>query len=168
VKFATKCVHAAEKPDPTFGAHTTPIFQTSTFIVENSRQGAARFAGEEVEYVYARIPPNTPTHAVLAEKFAALEGGEAGQTFASGMAAITAVSVTALKQGEHLISTDVLYGCTYSLFSEVLTGLGIEVSFIDTSELENVKRAFKKETKMVFLETPANPTMTVCDIREIA
>jgi methionine-gamma-lyase len=168
VKFATKCVHAAEKPDPVFGAHTTPIFQTSTFIFENSRQGAARFAGEEVGYVYARIPPNTPTHEVLAEKFAALEGGEAGQTFASGMAAITAVALTALKQGEHLISTDVVYGCTYSLFSEVLTGLGIEVSFIDTSELENVKRAFKQETKMIFLETPANPTMTVCDIREIA
>ncbi|MGB9133660.1 MAG: PLP-dependent aspartate aminotransferase family protein [Methanosarcina sp.] len=168
MKFATKCVHAAEKPDPAFGAHTTPIFQTSTFIFENSRQGAARFAGEEGGYVYARIPPNTPTHAVLAEKFAALEGGEAGQTFASGMAAITAVALTALKKGEHLISTDVVYGCTYSLFSEVLTGLGIEVSFIDTSELENVKRAFKQETKMIFLETPANPTMTVCDIREIA
>ena len=168
VKFATKCVHAAEKPDPAFGAHTTPIFQTSTFIFENARQGAARFAGEEAGYVYARIPPNTPTHAVLAEKFAALEGGEAGQTFASGMAAITAVVLTALKQGDHLISTDVVYGCTYSLFSEVLPGLGIDVSFVDTSKIENVKRAFKPETKMVFLETPANPTMTVCDITEIS
>jgi methionine-gamma-lyase len=168
VKFATKCVHAAEKPDPVFGAHTTPIFQTSTFIFENARQGAERFSGEEAGYVYARIPPNTPTHAVLAEKFAALEGGEAGQTFASGMAAITAVALTALKQGDHLISTDVVYGCTYSLFSEILPGLGINVSFVNTSEIENVERAFKPETKMVFLETPANPTMTLCDIREIA
>ncbi|MDR7666920.1 PLP-dependent aspartate aminotransferase family protein [Methanosarcina sp. Z-7115] len=168
VKFATKCVHAAEKPDPAFGAHTTPIFQTSTFIFENAEQGAARFAGEEPGYVYARIPPNTPTHAVLAEKFAALEGGEAGQTFASGMAAITAVVLTTLKQGDHLISTDVVYGCTYSLFSEVLPGLGIDVSFVDTSKIENIKRAFKPETKMVFIETPANPTMTVCDIAEIS
>ena len=168
VKFATKCVHAAEKPDPVFGAHTTPIFQTSTFIFENAEQGAARFAGEEPGYVYARIPPNTPTHAVLAEKFAALEGGEAGQTFASGMAAITAVVLTTLKQGDHLISTDVIYGCTYSLFSEVLPGLGIDVSFVDTSKIENIKRAFKPETKMVFIETPANPTMTVCDIAEIS
>lgn len=168
VKFATKCVHAAEKPDPVFGAHTTLIFQTSTFIFENARQGAARFAGEESGYVYARIPPNTPTHAVLAEKFAALEGGEAGQTFASGMAAITAIALTVLKQGDHLISTDVIYGCTYSLFSQVLPGLGIYVSFVDTSETENVKRAFKPETKMVFLESPANPTLTVCDIAEIA
>ena len=168
VKFATKCVHAAEKPEPVFGAHTTPIYQTSTFIFENAGQGAARFAGEEAGYVYARIPPNTPTHAVLAEKFAALEGGEAGQTFASGMAAITAVALTFLKQGDHLISTDVVYGCTYSLFSEIFPGLGINVSFINTSEIEDVKRALRPETKMLFLETPANPTMNICDISEIA
>lgn len=168
LKFATKCVHAGEKPDPVFGAHTTPIFQTSTFIFENVEQGAARFAGEEAGYVYARIPPNTPTHAVLAEKVSVLEGGEAGQTFASGMAAITAVVLTTLKQGDHLISTDVVYGCTYSLFSEVLPGLGIDVSFVDTSDIEKVRAAFKPQTKMVFLETPANPTITVCDIGEIA
>ncbi len=168
VKFATKCVHAAEKPDPVFGAHTTPIYQTSTFIFENAGQGAARFAGEETGYVYARIPPNTPTHAVLAEKFAVLEGGDAGQTFASGMAAITTVALTALKQGDHLISTDVVYGCTYSLFSEIFPGLGINVSFVNTSEIEDVKRALRPETKMLFLETPANPTMTICDISEIA
>lgn len=168
LKFATKCVHAAEKPDPVYGAHTTPIFQTSTFIFENTRQGAARFAGEEKGYVYARIPPNTPTHLVLAEKFASLEGGEAGQTFASGMAAITAVALTFLKQGDNLISTDVVYGCTYSLFSEILPGLGIDVSFIDTSDSENVINAIKPETKMVFLETPANPTMTICNIEKIA
>ena len=107
-------------------------------------------------------------HAVLAEKFAMLESGEAGQTFASGMAAITAIALTALKQGDHLISTDVVYGCTYSLFSQILPGLGVEVSFIDTSKTENVKRAFKPETKMVFLESPANPTLNVCDITEIA
>jgi len=168
LNFATKCVHAAEKPDPIYGAHTTPIFQTSTFIFENSMQGAARFAGEEGGYVYARIPPNTPTHAVLAEKFAALEGGEAGQTFASGMAAITAVALTVLKQGDHLISSDVVYGCTYSLFSQILPKLGIDVSFVDTSKLKNVQEAFKKETRMIFLETPANPTMTLCDIKQIA
>lgn len=98
-KFATQCVHAGEKPDPVFGAHTTPIFQTSTFIFDSVEQGASRFAEEEDGYVYTRIPPNTPTHAVLSEKFAALEGGgEAGQTFASGMAAITAVALTALKR----------------------------------------------------------------------
>jgi methionine-gamma-lyase len=83
------------------------------------------------------------------------------------MAAITAVVLTSLKKGDHLISTDVVYGCTYSLFSEVLPELGINVSFVDTSEIENVEKAFRPETKMVFLETPANPTMNLCDIREL-
>ena len=165
---ATQCVHAGEKPDPVFGSHTTPLFQTSTFIFDNVAQGAARFAGEESGYAYTRIPPHTPTHRVLAEKVAVLEGGEAGQTFASGMAAITAIMLAVLKQGDHLVSTDVVYGCTYSLFSEILPGLGIKVSFVDTSRIENVQAAITPETKMVFVETPANPTMTVCDIREIA
>jgi len=97
-----------------------------------------------------------------------LEGGEAGQTFASGMAAITAVGLTFLKQGDHMISTDVVYGSTYSLLSTVFPRLGIDVSFVDTSKIEDVERAFKSETKIVFLETPANPTMTLCDIRKIA
>ncbi|WIM42993.1 PLP-dependent aspartate aminotransferase family protein [Methanosarcina mazei] len=167
-KFATQCVHAGEKPDPVFGAHTTPIFQTSTFIFDSVEQGASRFAEEEDGYVYTRIPPNTPTHAVLSEKFAALEGGEAGQTFASGMAAITAVALTALKKGDHLVSTDVVYGCTYSLFSEILPGLGIDVTFVDTTDAENVRKVLRPETKMVFLETPANPTLNVCDIRMIS
>src|SRR5665647_281003 len=112
--------------------------------------------------------PILPQMRFLPKNSLPLKGGEAGQTFASGMAAITAVLLTTLKQGNHLISTDVVYGCTYSLFSEILPRLGIDVSFVDTSELENVKKAFKPETKMVFLETPANPTMTICDIREIA
>jgi methionine-gamma-lyase len=169
MKFGTKCVHSGEKSDlGNSGAHTTPIYQTSTFVFENVEQGAARFAGEETGYVYTRIPPNTPTHAVLAEKVADLEGGEAAQTFASGMAAITALVLAHLKQGDHLISTDVVYGCTYSLFLTILPRLGIEVSFVDTSDLGKVRAAFKENTKMVFLETPANPTMTVCDIGEIA
>ncbi|MBN1930659.1 MAG: PLP-dependent transferase [Desulfobacterales bacterium] len=168
MKFGTRCVHAGEKPDPVFGAHTTPIFQTSTFVFANAGQGAARFAGKEAGYVYTRISPNTPTHAVFVEKVAALEEGDAGQTFASGMAAITAVVLANLKQGDHLISTNVVYGCTYNLFSEILSGLGIEVSFIDTTDLGKVRAAFQENTKMVFLETPANPTMNVCDIGEIA
>ena len=168
VKFATKCVHAAEKPDPIFGAHTTPIFQTSTFIFQNAGQGAARFAGEEAGYIYARIPPNTPTHAVLAEKYAVLEGGETGRLLLQGWQQSPQLHSLPSKQEDHLISTDVVYGCTYSLFSEILPKLGISVSFVNTSEIENVERALKPETKMIFLETPANPTMTLCDVMEIA
>ena len=164
MKFGTLCVHAGERPDPSSGAHTTPIYQTSTFVFDSAEQGAARFAGEEDGYIYARLMPNTPTHAVLIEKIAALEGAETGQSFSTGMAAITAVALSFLKKGDHLLSTDVVYGGTYELFEKVLTKLGIEVSFVDTTDLEKVQRNLKKNTRMVFLETPANPTMKVCDI----
>jgi methionine-gamma-lyase len=167
MRFGTKCVHAGEAPDPSYGAHTTPIYQTSTFVFDNAEQGASRFAGEEEGYMYARMVPNTPTHAALVEKIAAIEGAETGQTFSSGMAAITAVAISQLEQGDHLLSTDVVYGCTYGLFSSILTKFGIEVSFVDTSDLEKVKDNLRKNTKMTFLETPANPTMTVCDIEEV-
>lgn len=167
-KFATLCVHAGEKPDPSSGAHTTPIYQTSTFVFENTAQGAARFAGSEAGYTYTRIMPNTPTHAALVEKITALEGGETGQTFASGMAAITSVALTLLKNGDHLLASDVVYGGTYGLFSNILTRLGIEVSFVDSTDLDEVRRQLNKNTRMVFLETPANPTMNICDIAAIA
>ena len=166
-KFSTQCVHAGEAPDPLYGVHTTPIYQTSTFVFDNAQQGAARFAGEEEGYIYARVPPNTPTHAVFVKKIAALEGGETGQTFSSGMAAITAVALSQLEQGDHLLSTNVVYGGTYGLFSQILTRFGIEVSFVDTSDLEEVKKNLRKNTKLIFLETPANPTMIVSDIEEI-
>src|SRR5664280_2814664 len=97
IKFGTLCVHAGEHPDSPSGAHTTPIYQTSTFVFDTAEQGAARFAGEENGYIYARLAPNTPTHAVLIEKIAALEGGETGLSFSSGMAAITGVALTLLK-----------------------------------------------------------------------
>lgn len=166
-KFGTLCVHAGEHPDPAYGAHTTPIYQTSTFVFDNAEQGAARFAGQEKGYTYGRLVPNTPTHSVLVEKMAALEGGETGHTFSTGMAAITGTALSLLKQGDHLLSTDVVYGCTYGLFTSLLTRFGIEVSFVDTTDLEEVQRNLKKNTRMVFLETPANPTMNVCDIAAI-
>ncbi len=167
MKFGTKCVHAGEAPDPSYGSHTTPIYQTSTFVFDNAEQGASRFAGEEEGYTYARVVPNTPTHSVFVKKIAALEGAETGQTFSSGMAAITAVALSQLEKGDHLLSTDVVYGSTYGLFSSILTKFGIEVSFVDTSDLEKVRINLRKNTKMMFLETPANPTMTVCDIEAI-
>lgn len=146
-KFGTQCVHAGEAPDPLFGAHTTPIYQTSTFVFDNAEQGAVRFAGEEEGYTYTRVGPNTPTHAVLVKKIAALEGGETGQTFSSGMAAITAIALSQLKSGDHLLSANVVYGGTYGLFSSILTRFGIEVSFIDMSDLETVKKNLRKKYK---------------------
>jgi methionine-gamma-lyase len=168
MKFDTLCVHAGEGPDPAYGSHTIPIYQTSTFVFESVEEGASRFAGRKKGYTYARMMPNTPTHAALVEKVASLEGGESGQTFSSGMAAITAVALSLLKKGDHIISTDVVYGCTYGLFSSILTRFGIDVSFVDTSDLEAVDEALGEKTRMIFLETPANPTMTVCEIGAIS
>lgn len=167
LSFGTRCVHAGEGPSLEYRSHTTPIYQTSTFLFDSAEQADAIFSGKEPGYRYVRSPPNTPTHAAFIEKMKSLEGGEAGLSFSSGMAAETAVVLSQLKSGDHLISTRVLYGGTYGLFSSILPKLGIEVSFVDTTNLEEVKDALRANTRMLFLESPANPTMAVCDIREI-
>ena len=168
LSFGTRCVHAGEGPSPESRAHTTPIYQTSTFLFDSAEQADAVFSGKEPGYRYVRSPPNTPTHAVFIEKMKSLEGGEAGLSFSSGMAAETAVVLSQLKSGDHLISSSVLYGGTYGLFSSLLPKFGIDVSFVDTTNLEEVKAALRPNTKMLFLESPANPTMSVCDIRELS
>ena len=109
----------------------------------------------------------TRPHAAFIEKMKSLEGGEAGLSFSSGMAAETAIILSQLKKGDHLISSNVVYGGTYGLFSHLLPRLGIDVSFVDTSNLEDVKAALRDRTRIVFIESPANPTMSVCDIREL-
>jgi methionine-gamma-lyase len=166
-KFGTRCVHAGEGENP-HGAHATPIYQTSTFVFESAEAAAEVFGiGGKPGYRYIRSPPNTPTHAAFIEKIRSLEGGEAGLAFSSGMAAETALVLSQLKEGDHLISTNVIYGGTYGLFSSLITKFGMDVSFVDTTDPENVKDALQPNTRMVFIETPANPTMTVCDIGEI-
>lgn len=166
MKFGTRCVHAGEGRDA-YRAHTTPIYQTSTFFFENAEQAAAVFSGAVAGYRYIRSAPNTPTHAAFIEKISSLEGGEAGIAFSSGMAAETALVLSQFKKGDHLISTIPVYGGTYGLFTSLLSKFGIEISFVDTTDLEKVKAAIRTNTRMVFLESPANPTMAVCDIREI-
>jgi methionine-gamma-lyase len=151
MRVGTLCVHAGEAPDKIFGAHTTPIYQTSTFVFASAEQAAARFAGEQEGYTYIRVGPNSPTHHVLVQK----------------LAAITAVALTQLEQGDHLLANDVLYSCTYNLFASLLTRFGIQVTFVDMSDLEAVKQSMKRTTKMLFLETPANPTLTIADIAAI-
>lgn len=168
--FGTACVHAGEGHNP-FGAHATPIYQTSTYVFEDTEQAAAVFtrgrkAGEP-QYRYIRSPPNSPTHAAFIEKIRTLEEGGAGLALSSGMAAETAMVLSQLKKGEHLLSTDTVYGGTYGLFSSVLPRFGIDVSFVDTTDIEKVKAGLQENTRMVFLESPANPTLAICEIREI-
>ena len=155
--FATDAIHAGVRPDPTTGAVMTPIYQTSTYAYEGLGRGKG--------YDYARTI--NPTRSALEENLAALEGGVAAYAFASGMSAIHAVT-TLLKAGDHVVCGDNVYGGTYRLFSKVLEDFGLRFSYVDTSRLENVEGALRPSTRMVYLETPTNPMMTLTDLAAAA
>lgn len=164
--YNTKIVHAGTHHDPLTGALATPIYQTSTFVFQNAEQGAARFAGEEAGFIYTRL--GNPTEQQLEEKIAVLEGGEAAIATASGIGAIAAAIWTIVSAGDHIVASDTLYGCTFSLLSEQATKFGVEVTFVDTKNPENVANAIKPNTKVLYLETPANPTLDITDIEACA
>ncbi len=163
--FGTVAIHGGSQKNP-FGTLSTPIYQTSTFVFDSAEQGGRRFALEEDGYISSRL--GNPTTAVVEEKMAMLEEGEAGLAVASGIGAISSTMWTLLKAGDHIISDTTLYGCTFALLSHGLTKFGIEVDFVDTSDLEAVKKAMKPNTRIVYLETPANPNLKVVDIKKIA
>lgn len=163
--FATLTVHGVHSKNP-FGALTTPIYQTSTFVFDNAEQGGKRFAGEEEGYMYTRI--GNPTTSLLEERIAMLEKGEACAAFASGMGAISGVLLTLVEAGDHIVADKTLYGCTFSLLNHSLKKFGIEVDFVDCSNLDEVKGALKPNTKVVYIETPANPNLKIVDIEEVA
>jgi cystathionine beta-lyase/cystathionine gamma-synthase len=152
-RFSTICIHAGQEPDPSTGAIITPIFQTSTYVQEE--------LGRHKGYEYART--QNPTRAALEQNVAAIEGGREGFAFASGMAAIGAVA-TLLKSGDHVIVTENTYGGTFRLFDKVLTRYGLAFTYVDTSRIDLVEQAFRPETKMLFVETPANPVMRLTDL----
>src|SRR5208282_5671498 len=155
--FATRAIHCGQEPDPLTGAVTVPIYPTSTYV----QQGI----GENKGYEYSRV--SNPTRTRLEENLASLEGGVAAPVFASGMAAINAVACM-LKSGDHMVCGNDLYGGTPRLFNQVLTGFGLEFSYVDTSDAENVERAIRKNTRMVFVETPTNPLMRLSDLAAIS
>lgn len=163
--FATKSIHAGTTEN-TPGTLATPIYQTSTFYFNSAEQGGRRFAGEEGGYIYSRL--GNPTCTVLEEKIAMLEGAEAAVAVSSGMGAISSALWTILKAGDHVVAASTLYGCTFALLNHGLTRYGVEVSFVDISNPENVRNAMKDNTKVVYLETPANPTMSITDIEAIS
>ncbi|MCJ7444217.1 MAG: PLP-dependent aspartate aminotransferase family protein [Methanotrichaceae archaeon] len=163
--FGTKCVHAGEGNDP-HRAHTMPIYRTSTFTFENAEHAVRSFSGSP-GYIYIRSPPYTPTHSAFIEKICSLESGQAGLTFSSGLAAETALALSQLRKGDHLLCGNVIYGGTYALFSSILPKFGVEVSFIDMTNSKVLRSELRNNTKMVFLESPMNPTMAICDIQEI-
>ena len=163
--FGTIAIHGGAEKN-SYGTLTTPIYQSSTFVFDSAEQGGRRFALEESGYIYSRL--GNPTSAVAEKKLALLEGAEAALATSSGMGAISSTMWTLLQAGDHLLADKTLYGCTYAFFSHGLTKFGIEVEFIDTSDLEAVKKAMKPNTKIVYLETPANPNMKIIDIQEVA
>ena len=157
MKFSTKAIHAGQEPDPTTGAVSVPIYQTSTY----AQEGLGKHKGFE----YART--QNPTRMALEQNLAALEGGRSCFAFASGMAATNAV-MTLLKGGDHVIVSDNTYGGTFRLFDKILRNFGLEFSYVDAREPHNVEEAARAETRMVFLETPTNPVMSLVDIRAVA
>ena len=151
--FSTLCIHAGQEPDPSTGAIITPIFQTSTYVQDA--------LGEHKGYEYART--QNPTRAALEANLAAIEAGRGALAFASGMAAIGAVA-SFLQSGDHVVVTDNTYGGTFRLFERVLRRYGLEFSYVDTSRLDLVESAFTPKTKLLFVETPTNPVMSLTDL----
>src|SRR5438309_11382451 len=156
--FSTRAIHDGQEPDPVTGAVSVPIYATSTYVQDElgkPRQG----------YEYARV--TNPTRDRLEENLASLEGGIASRVFASGMAAINAIT-TMLKAGDHVVCGHNLYGGVPRLFNQVLANFGLEFTYVDTSEVRNVERAIRKNTRIVYVETPTNPLMALSDIEAIA
>ena len=156
-RFSTICIHAGQQPDPSTGAIITPIYQTSTYVQEE--------LGRHKGYEYART--QNPTRSALEQNIAAIEGGKAAYAFASGMAAIGAIS-TMLRAGDHVVVTDNTYGGTFRLFDKVLTKYQLHFSYVDTSKPELIEEAMRPETRMVFVETPTNPVLRLTDIARAA
>ena len=155
--FSTKAIHAAIEPDPTYGSIMTPIHLTSTYVQEE--------LGKNKGYEYARV--SNPTRTVLERQIAALEGGKEGLAFASGMAAVSTIFAL-LKAGDHVVVSRNVYGGTYRLAKLILNNFSLEFDFVDTTDLDNIKKALKPRTAMVFVETPTNPTMEITDLEGVA
>lgn len=164
--YSTIAVHAGSDPCPVTGALVAPIYQTSTYTYKNTEEAGKIFSGEKFGYLYGR--DHSPTEYDLEEKIAALEGGEACKCFASGMSAISSVYLSILKAGDHVICSDVVYGGTYGLFDKMLCEFGVEYDFVDTSVIEEIEKKIRPNTKAIHIETPANPTLRLSDLKAVA
>lgn len=158
----TAAIHAGKVKDEQYGSLTTPIYQTSTFVFDSAEQGGERFAGEASGYIYSRL--GNPTVRQLEQKVAQLEGMEDAAATATGMGAVSAALLTNLSAGDHLIASKALYGCSYSLIRHQLTRFGIDVTFVDMTVPGSIEKAVRANTKVVFAETPINPTLDVINL----
>ena len=166
MKKSTQAIHAGAPHDARYGEVSIPIYQSSTFSFPNAEEGAARFGGTADGYIYTRM--GNPTTCALEENIAALEGGFRGMGAATGMAAITTVFLSLLEKGAHIVSTDCVYGPTRVVLEGVFAKFGVESTFVDTTDLRQLRRALRRNTKVVYLETPTNPTIKLSDIEGAA
>jgi len=163
--FSSKLIHAGATVDR-FGSVVTPIYQTSTFAFEDADQGAARFAGTTDGFIYTRL--GNPTIRALEECVAALEEGVGAVATSSGMGAVSTAYLALIGSGDHVVSTASVYGPSRTLMEQQLSRFGVTSSFVDTSDLEQVRAAMRAETKMLYVETPSNPLMQVTDLQAVA
>ncbi len=168
--FQTRCIHGhghvSDGRWRTARPVSVPIVQTSTFAFESAEHGAAIFAGENDGFLYTRL--GNPTQEALECRLAALEGGEAALALASGMAACTTAVLTLCGSGDHVVSGDTLYGGTHQLFTHTLPRLGVTVTEVDATDPDNFERAITPATKLLYVETPANPTLVLTDLPAVA
>ncbi|HKD03658.1 MAG TPA: PLP-dependent aspartate aminotransferase family protein [Terriglobales bacterium] len=155
--FSTRAIHVGQQPDPETGAVSAPIYPTSTYV----QQGI----GEHKGYEYSRV--SNPTRTRVEENLAALEGGIGARVFSSGMAAINAIT-TMLQAGDHVVCGNDLYGGVPRLFNQVLSTFGLEFTYVDTTDARSVERAIEKNTRMVYVETPTNPLMSITDVATVS
>lgn len=158
-------IHGGESPTDPHGALVSPLYQTSTFVFPDAETGGRRFAGEEGGYIYSRL--GNPTVNLLEQRIAALEGMEAGAAAATGMGAVAAATMAFLKAGDHVIASDCIYGCSFALFSHLFERFGVQVSFVDMTDEAALAAAFQVNTKVVFVETPANPHLKIIDLQKV-
>ena len=162
----TTAIHAGEAPDPVTGALVPPLHLATTYHLGTAENGAAIFAGEKDAYVYTRW--SNPTVATLERRVAALEHAEAALATGSGMAAISTAVLNVVSAGDHIVSARAIYPSTMHLFTEQLLPLGIETTFVDARDPARVAGAIGPNTKLVYLETPGNPTLALCDLEAIS
>lgn len=163
--FQTKCVHAGID-EYEFGAVVPPIYQTSTFKFKSAQQGASLFAGEEKGYIYTRML--NPTVQAMEDAIAELEGGHKALGCGSGMAAVHTIFASLTQAGDHVVCSAAVYGPTTTLLNTIMKKFGVETTFVDTSNVQSVIDAIKPNTKVVYLETPGNPTLCISDIKTIS
>jgi methionine-gamma-lyase len=169
--FATLAIHGKRHHDKhdlgkPIRAISTPIFQSSTFAFESAQQGASLFSGEEEGYIYTRL--SNPTTKALEREMAYLENGDTALAFGSGMAATSTAVLTLVRPGENLVASDTLYGGTHALFKGLFPKLGLEAREVDGTDVKNIEAACDDRTRLIFIETPANPTLDIIDIEACA